>query len=179
MPYTTRQAATRAAISPATVRLYAAKYKAHLSAGAKPPAGEPRLFTEADVRLLRFVYERTTTAGEPHSKVKEALATGELDRFDWQPKSEPETERRTVMLEPEDGEPETALVPVAQLRAVAALLEDARQREEEATSRAEELQSRLDATLLELGEARGKLSERRRYKAPAWLRALFGSSEPG
>lgn len=176
MPYTTRQASAMAEISRATVRLYAGRYREHLSPSATPPAGEQRLFTESDVRLLRFIYGRTST-GEQHSQVEERLAAGELEAFEWQPAGEEEPHRFTVEIE--EDEPQTALVPVAQLKAVAALLEDARLREEEALSRAEELQSRLDTALLELGEARGKLSERRRYKAPGWVRALFGGSEPG
>ena len=82
--YSTAQAAKLTGASEGTIRNYARQYAGFLSAGANPPAGQPRAMTGQDLALLAFVRERTA-AGVGHDAIMAQLTAGELAGFAWSP----------------------------------------------------------------------------------------------
>lgn len=169
--YTVAQAAKALNLSKATLRAYASKdlYKRYLSTEATPAPGLERKFTAGDLKLFAFI-AAITKLGESHESVAQRLATGELDDFDW---SLPEPQIASEQAEGATGQ----LVPLEQVRALQALLADARQRETESKEQAQaqlaEAQETIRRLERELGQAQGALEVYKRRR-PKWLTALFG-----
>jgi DNA-binding transcriptional MerR regulator len=175
--YSTKEAADLVGCSPQILRTYTARYERYLSTEATPEPGAVRRFTFADLSLIAFVYTKTSKAGEnlTHEQVQELLAAGALDSFDWQP----ETLQAAQSASDSTTDASTALVPLAQMQAAQALLNDAQRRERDALERVDQIQERLEAIQRELGEARGELSAYKslRPKRPAWWLWLFGGEQ--
>jgi DNA-binding transcriptional MerR regulator len=172
--YTPKHVAELLGISASAVRQYTTTYKRHFSTEA---TGNPRRFTEADIRFIAYVLSKTAE-GKSHISIAEFLETeegkAELVQFEWKSHEEEE--------EPNVG-PGTMLVPVERLVAAQALLQrerEERQREEEERQRLidreQELSERLERTRQELGEALGELKamKAQQRKPPRWWVALFG-----
>jgi DNA-binding transcriptional MerR regulator len=141
--YSTKQAAALTGVSRQALRTYTARYSRYLSTEATPAAGVVRQFTEADLRVLAFVYQQTKE-GYSHDQVLAMLAAGDLEGWSWTPK-------QTLDGEEEDFEDtQTAIVLHSQLQAVLAQL---------AVERAERLalQERLESLQHTLGVAEGRL----------------------
>ena len=173
--YTTKEASDLTGASRQIIRTYTDRYKRYFSTDATPEAGHARQFTAADLVLIAFIHTRTTAQALTHEQVQEQLASGELERFEWQP------ERQQSAEQPQEQESSagTMLVPYVQLRAAEMLLHDSQRREAEAQSETNALRERLERLQLELGEARGELMA---YKAmqpkrPRWWLWLFGSTQ--
>ena len=169
-PVTTKQAADLTGISRQSLRVYTKRYSRFLSIDATPAHGEERKFTRDDLRTLRFVYD-ITSAGRPHDEAIDRLQAGDLEQWQWEP-AEP-AESAPGGAGASEGE-SMALVPLQSLQLAQALATDAQRREQEAQRRADELAAENARLLLELGEARGKLSNR--YRPPTWWKALFGGA---
>lgn len=169
--YSTKDASASTGASRQIIRTYTERYKEYFSSEVQAQPGQPRRFTEQDLKLIAYIYQQTSQQGQKHEQVQTSLAAGALDEFAWQ---QPETE------EDEDEHPSTDLVPVARLQAAHALLQDAQRREQEAIARAEEqakaMQDRLAALERELGKAQGELSAYKamQRKPPTWWTRLFG-----
>lgn len=165
--YSTKQVSELTSASPQVIRQYTGRYARYLSTEATPEPGQPRRFTEADVRLIAFVYQ-ATRQGKSHDDIAAALESGALDSFTWEaPATAPQGS-------PEEAQADQAmLVPVTQLRAAQALLEDARRREEAAQDTAESLRSRIEELQRQLGQKEGELTALKAQRAP-WWRRLFG-----
>lgn len=174
----TKEAADLVGCSPQILRTYTDRYARHLSTEATPEPGAVRRFTFADLSLVAFVYTKTSKQGEnlTHERVQELLAAGALDSFDWQPEALQSAQSASESA----TDASTALVPLAQMQAAQALLNDTQRREREALERAEALQERLETMQRDLGAATGELSAYKalRPKRPAWWLWLFGG-EPG
>jgi hypothetical protein len=112
--YSTAQAAKLAGISEGSVRNYVRSpyYVAHFSAGANPPAGQPRELSEADLTLLAYIREQTAS-GAGHDQIAAQIAAGALVGFTWSP---PE-----AMPEPEEAQPRQAAPEAPQPAALALL----------------------------------------------------------
>lgn len=170
MPTYTPKAASKATgASESALRTYTATYARYLSTEA---TGNPRKFTEADLKLIAFVMDRTKNRALTHEKVREALDSGELDQFEWEPPD-------TAQPEPEPGQETTALVPMAQLRAAQALFQEAQRREQETRDENKGLQAEINRLQNELGKAQGELTAMRSQKRrpPKWWTTLFGGQE--
>lgn len=79
-----------AGISASSLRNYTGNelYRPYFSHEAAPPPGTPRLLTVDDVKLLRFIAERSAQ-GAPHADIAGQIAAGALDAYDWQPPAPP------------------------------------------------------------------------------------------
>ena len=161
-------------ISRPAVRTYANRYGRWLSAEATPEPGRARRFRVGDLRVLAFVYAKTTTENQDHDQVMAVLEehkgvppafTWQLDEADEQPSPD-----ATAADNPSD----TALV----LRTAQVLLMDSREREAAAADQLERMQSEIARLSLELGEARGALGvyqfQGQARKRPKWWVWLFG-----
>jgi DNA-binding transcriptional MerR regulator len=163
--YSTKQAAALTGVSRQALRTYTARYSRYLSTEATPAAGAVRQFTEADLRVLAFVYQQTKE-GYSHDQVLAMLAAGDLEGWSWTPK-------QTLDGEEEDfedtGGPQAgaAIVLHSQLQAVLAQL---------AAERAERLalQERLESLQYALGVAEGRLSVLQSQPAPSAKRPSAG-----
>lgn len=168
--YTVTQASKLVGASRASIRAYTLRpeYQRYLSTEATPQAGQERQFTRDDLKLLRFIFTRTSQ-GETHEAITTRLNAGELGGFDWTP---PEPQQAS-----DHEEATTALVPIEQVRALQAILADARQREletkEQAQAQIQALQDEVRQLTRELGQAQGELNAGRRRR-PAWWVRLFG-----
>lgn len=172
--YTTKQASDISGASRQVIRVYTTRYARYLSTEATPQPGMDRRFTTDDLRLLAFIYQRTS-AGETHEQVLERLQAGELEQFAWQP-PEPEPEPQSAT-----ESASSALVPLERLQAAHALLQDSQRREAATADQVAALQTEVQRLSLELGKAQGEAAALKagRYRAPAWWRALFGGrAEP-
>lgn len=170
--YSTAQAARLAGASKPAVRAYAAKYSAWLSPEATPEPGHERRFTVDDLRLLRFVFERTQ-AKDTHAVVLARIASGELDSFTWTPAEPQDAAEEPVDSTEGSRTAPSALMTQAQVQALKTLLEDAHRREQDAKERERELQEQLATLQHALGQAQGELEARKRRR-PGWLRSLLG-----
>jgi DNA-binding transcriptional MerR regulator len=201
--YSTKDASQLTGASRPIIRTYTQRYARFLSTEATPEAGAERRFTAADLKVIAYIYQRTS-AGATHEQVLERLAAGELDQFDWQP-AEPESAAQGG---PAAESASSALVPIERLQAAHALMADAQRREAEAAAQVIALQSevqRLSQALgkaegeaalaaaaqvaaaqaevqrltLELGKAQGEAATLKssRYAAPRWWRAVFGGRQ--
>lgn len=162
--YTMLETSTLTGISKPSLRNYSRTYARYLSTGATPAKGDARVFTTDDLRVLRFAYSLTET-GSTHDQVLQRLAAGELSTFDWMPP------------EDTDASENSALLPPDQTRILAALFDEYRQRDAAAAAREQELRDRIERLQIELGETRGRLAERGKWKPPAWWVFLFGSRD--
>lgn len=162
-------------VSASAVRNYVDHYAAHLSETAQRT---PRQFTEEDLRLFAYVRYKTTPPQQAtHEVILAEIAAGALDDFDWEPPT-PEQQAYDDAVQAESA----ALVPAAQVRALMAMLEDSRRREQAAIERAQEkeaeLQERIRQLERELGKAEGELNaiKAKQRKPPRWWIKLFGGS---
>ena len=177
--YSTKDASALTGASRQIIRAYTDRYKEHFSREVQAEPGQPRRFTERDLKLIAYIYQQTGQASQKHEQVQAALTSGALDQFDWQPLEE---------VEPGEVPPSTALVPVERLQAAHALMQDAQRREQEATARAEvqaqqlreqamqrerELQEQINQLLRELGKTEGELAALRSSKPKGWLARLL------
>jgi DNA-binding transcriptional MerR regulator len=170
--YSTKEASELTGASRQAIRVYTTRYARYMSTEATPDAGSERRFTEADLRLMAYIYQQTK-AGKAHDAVLEALVNGALETFDW----EHSTTSRTVTIDAETVG--TALVPIERLVATQALLQVEREERQRLLDRQLELTERLERTRQELGEALGELKaiKAQRRKPPAWWVRLFGGGE--
>jgi len=168
--HSTKYVADVTGASPQIIRVYTNKFSRYFSTEATPGKGVARRFTDADLRLIAYIYQ-STAQNITYDEIEERLQAGELDQFDWQP---PETEQKAP--ESASGETYGALVPAERLQAAQVLLHDAQQREQAAIEREESLQAEIQQLREELGQARGELAGYKgsQYRAPAWWRAIFG-----
>lgn len=183
--YSTKEASALAGASRQIIRTYTERYKEHFSREVQAEPGQPRRFTERDLKLIAYIYQQTGQASQKHEQVQAALAAGALEQFDWQPPA--------VTEGAEQGEmpPSTALVPVERLQAAQALMLDAQRREQEATARAEaqaqqlreqamqrerELQEQINQLLRELGHKEGELKVLKAKPKGFWQRLLGGEA---
>ncbi len=157
-------------ISASTLRNYVKDFERWLTTEATTP---PRKFTADDLRLMAFIRFRTQEKQERLDAVQAALDAGAMDAFDWQPPPPPQ--RPTTATATQDSEA-GVLVPLESLRLHQALLSESQRREEQASTEAAELRTRIEALQNELGRAQGELAavKSSRYHAPRWWRALFG-----
>jgi len=161
--YNPAQASRITSASASAIRNYTQVYARFLSTEA---TATPRQFTEADLKVIAFARYCSRERNMRHEEVIEALGAGELDAFDWQPPM-PEGEAA--------AEAVTTLVPMAEVRAMQALLHDAQRRETEALDREADLRARIEDLQLQLGEARGAVKSR--YRSPEWWRRIFGGRD--
>lgn len=82
--FTPKKAAEAVDCSPDTIRRYCGLYSRHLSEGANPPKGKPRLLTSEDVALLRIA-KLQTEMGETIEAVDTILESVALDLPDEEP----------------------------------------------------------------------------------------------
>lgn len=175
--YTTKEAAEITGASRQIIRTYTETYRRYFSAEGAPAQGMPRRFTRDDLRLIKYVHQ-STALGLLRNEVSERLAAGEFANFDWEPPAISARSDYSERLAAESDE-STALVPLERLQAAQALMQDAQRRESEAVAQVTALQEQVQALSLELGKAQGELSAVKgaRYRAPAWVRAIFGGRE--
>jgi len=150
------QTARYLGVSPATVRNYTRQFADHLSPTASPPPGQPRRFTEEDLRVMATV-KSLLTEGVTYEQARRRLADGlhlveDLD----------------LPLPPRGREPtETALVPMASVHLIVQpyidQTEQLRKERDQALSRVVELERHL-------GRLEGLLESQRR----SWLQRLLG-----
>ncbi len=172
--YSTKEAAEITGASRQIIRVYTEAYKRYFSSEGAPAAGMPRKFTPDDLRLIRYIYE-STSAGIAHNEVLERLAAGALADFAWQPAEMASTIDSAEKYDQDSAE-NTALVPLSSLKAAQALMQDAQRREAEQAAQVAALQEQVQSLTLELGTAVGELQavKSSRYRAPKWVRAIFG-----
>ena len=158
-------------VSRPAVRVYATKYGRWLSTEATPAPGAARRFRADDLRVLAFVYRKSTQENQTHDQIMATLEefNGVPGDFDWRLPGEDSAEASAGA-----GPESTALVPLADLRAVQALMQDARSRESVAADQVATLQAEVQRLSLELGEARGALGVYQGRKRPKWLVWLMG-----
>ena len=176
--YSTKEAAEITGASRQIIRVYTDTYKRFFSSEGAPAAGMPRKFTPDDLKLIRYIYE-STTSGIGHNETIERLTAGALADFAWQPPETSATIDSGERFAQSADESTTDLVPVASLRAAQALMEDARRREAEQAAQVAALAEQVQSLTLELGKAQGELAavKANRYRAPKWVRAIFGGRE--
>ena len=157
-------------ISSSTLRNYTKDFERWLTTEATTA---PRKFTADDLRIFAFIRFRTQEKLERLDTVQAALDDGALAAFDWQPP--PPTQRPQATTATQEGET-GVLVPLESLRLHQALLSESQRREEQASTEAAELRTRIEALQNELGRAQGELAavKSSRYHAPHWWRVLFG-----
>jgi DNA-binding transcriptional MerR regulator len=168
--YTPNEVASLIGASKQAIRNYTGIYARYLSTEATPERGGVRRFTESDVKLLAFVYTKTSIENLTHEQILERLGQGELEAFEFHiPQKEGKEEQAADL--------STALVPLERLQASQALLADAQRREvqvtEEAKQREQTLQTEINRLNQELGRAQGELAVYKRRR-PAWWVRLFG-----
>ena len=167
--FTVAQASTLTNIAKPTLRGYTKRYQRYLSTEATPEHGAERLFTEADLETLAFVFSYTS-AGQTHAQAMKALDAGELENFDWhwpEPEIEPTQSAEATT---------SALIPIERLQAAQYIATDSQQREAEALAKLEQAQEQIQRLQNDLGLANGELAgyKQRQYRAPKWWRAIFG-----
>ena len=113
--YSTKEAAEQTGASRQIIRVYTESYRKYFSSEGAPAAGMPRKFTRDDLKLIRYIYE-STTSGIGHTETIERLAAGELDTYAWQPPEEPTSAAQSAIA------PDSALVPYERLQAAQMLL---------------------------------------------------------
>ena len=157
-------------ISRPAVRTYANRYGRWLSTEATPEPGRARRFRAGDLRVLAFIYAKTTAENQDHDQVMAVLEEnqGVPPAFTWQldeAADQPSPDEAAA-----DNPSDTALV----LRTAQVLLMDSREREAAGADQLERMQSEIARLSLELGEARGALSVYQARKRPKWWKWLFG-----
>ncbi len=142
--YTVKEAAERAGVSVNSIYTYTTRYHAYFSPHATPGKGQPRLFSPDDVGLLAYIRYKTTTGKLSHKSLMAALAADstELEAF-----------RDDAVAA---AEPSTLLVDLHALQAFQLLLQDTRQREQQAVAKVEELQQENAQLRQQLGVMQGK-----------------------
>ena len=181
--YTTKDASALTGASRQIIRAYTDRYKEHFCSEVQAQPGQPRRFTDQDLKLIAYIYQQTGQASQKHDQVLASLAAGALDAFDWQVPEVSESK------DPGEPSPGTALVPVERLQAAQALMLDAQRREQEAITRAEEqarqlseqaiqrerqLQDQINQLLRELGHKEGELEALRVSKPKSFWARLLG-----
>ena len=151
MEYTAGAAARVVGISVASVRGYSARFTEFLSPGASPGPGKPRILTDEDLRVFRFIYYYTGQ-GESWDNVAARLARGEVATFDWTPPAPALSDQAQAQ--------ETALAAVpAMLGSFLQRLEDERRHDlDAARAREDELTRQLLDAREKIGRLEGELS---------------------
>lgn len=168
--YTTKEASELTGASKQAIRVYTTRYARYMSTEATPDAGTERRFTEADLKLMAYIYQQTQRGNRTHNQVLASLEEGALDAYDWEP---PTTAQHATI---DGGSIGTALVPIERLVATQALLQAEREERQRLIDREQELSERLENVRQQLGEAQGELKalKSQRRKPPAWWVRLFG-----
>lgn len=158
--YTPKQVSEILGISPSAIRLYCDRYAVHLSTEATTT---PRKFTESDLRTLAFV-AHSTAQGRTHDEILATWAET-FPGFEWEPPA------------PQEATDAGAMVPMADVIAMHALLQEAQRREQEtkqeAQQQAESLREEIRRLERELGQREGELSALKTQRRGWWAR-LFG-----
>lgn len=151
MEYTAGAAARVVGISVASVRGYSARFAQFLSPGASPGPGKPRVLTDDDLRVMRFIFYYTGQ-GESWDNVAARLARGEVATFDWVPPASALSDQAQAQ--------ETALTAVpALLGSFLQRLEDERRQDlDAARAREDELTRQLLDARERIGRLEGELS---------------------
>lgn len=185
--YSTPQAARLLGISEGSIRNYVRQdlYAPYFTAGANPPRGDQRALTDHDLTLLAFIRERTA-AGVVHAEIAEQIAAGALEERTWTPPA-PNLEDDSAPQPDMDGwgiprrkpapEPSPPPAPLVLLATTLAdELRTAREREEQARAREQELWDRIVAAESARARAEGELAElRAQQQKRSWWSRLFGS----
>jgi DNA-binding transcriptional MerR regulator len=175
--YTTKQASELTGASKQAIRVYTQRYARYMSTEATPDAGSERRFTEADLKLMAYIYQQTQRGGQTHDKVLEALASGALDAFEWEPRTSPQE----GYIDAETTG--TALVPIERLMATQALLQAQLEERQRLLERERELLDQVQRLQREVGKAEGKIeSLEEQLKQPmqrprSWWARLLGGGE--
>lgn len=149
MEYTAGAAARAVGISVASVRGYSARFAQFLSPTASPGPGKPRVLTEDDLRVMRFVIHYTGQ-GESWDDVAARLARGEVATFDWVPPAPAPSEQAQESM---------ALAVPQVLGAFLQRLEDERRRDlDAARAREDELTRQLLDARERIGRLEGELA---------------------
>ena len=145
--YTVKEAAERAGVSVQSIYTYTTRYHAYFSSHATPGKGQPRLFSAGDVRLLAYIRYKTTTGKLSHKRLVAALAADstEFEAFCADTVAVAEA-------------PSTLLVDLQALQAFQLLLQDTRQREQQAAGKVEDLQQENAQLRQQLGVMQGKVA---------------------
>lgn len=158
---TVSDVAGRLGISAGTVRNYTSQFADHLSPEATPPPGQPRRFTDEDLRVMATA-KSLLAEGLTYDQVRERLAEGVhlVEEVEVPPTPEPEPERT-----------ETALVPVATLQLYVQPYVRERDRvimeRDEALARVAELER-------EVGRLEGQLQVQQPPGGKSWIQRLLG-----
>ncbi len=170
--YSTKEASDLTGASKQIIRVYTARYARYLSTEGTPESGKARRFTEADLKLLAYVYKQTSTGNMTHEQVLDSLAKSALDSFDWSISDSPESAPNAT----ESAQSTTSvLLPIERFQAAQALLVDAQRREQEAREQAHALQEQINQLERDLGKAQGALESYQAVRRrPRWWVVLFG-----
>lgn len=151
MTYQPSSAAKIIGASVASVRAYANRFGDFLSPTATPPPGQARLFTEEDLKVLRFV-KSATDGGATLDEVATRLRAGEVEGFTWSPEEVAQVEAQ------EAAQAQTALVIPQIFSQFFTQLQEARQAEaQEARQREADLVARLLEAERKIGQLEGQL----------------------
>ncbi len=164
--YSTGEAARAAAISPGTVRnlvtgMFAVYYAGLWSPGATPGKGAPRVFTEEDITLLRYIRSQTER-GRSHESIAADIRAGALEDL-----AQPEEEPPPGEAEPTQG---GAMVLYSWGRLLQSQLAESHERETDLTERLIDAERRAAAAESRAQALADQLAERPR----GFLARLFG-----
>lgn len=146
--YSPKQVSDILDVSASAIRIYTDRYADKLSTEATTP---PRKFRPDDLKALAFV-THSTSQGKTHDEV---LTTWdeEFPGFEWEPPIEQEADAG-------------AMVPIAEVYAMRAMLQDAQRREleakQEAQAQADQLREEIRRLERDLGKAEGELTAQQR-----------------
>lgn len=151
MTFQPSTAAKMIGASVASVRAYANRFGDFLSPSATPPPGQGRLFTEEDLKVLRFV-KTSTDGGATLDEVRKRLQAGEVEGFDWSPDEVAQVEAQ------EAAQTQTALAIPQVFAQFFTQLQEARRVEAlEARQREADLVARLLEAERKIGQLEGQL----------------------
>lgn len=163
--YRPKQAADLANVSTTTLYNYGRELAEYLSNGANPPKGTARSYTPQDVKTLAFAAEMLRVGTATYEDVRAALASGELEDWEYSPVGEGEATTTAA-----EGEASAQLVPASMVAAYRAMLEDSQRREETAQEKLDAAELEIRMLQRELGTAQGQVLELRKISRPWWQR---------
>jgi DNA-binding transcriptional MerR regulator len=154
------------------IRVYCQLYPDYLSTEATPLAGMERHFTEADLKLISFIYGQTSI-GAAHNEVQEMLKEGALESFAWAMPEAPDT---PVGASPAQS---SQLVPIDALRATQAVLVALQDERDRVLEGRQGLEDEIKDLRQQLGFAQGELAaiKAAKRRPPTWWTRLFGSGD--
>lgn len=159
--YTVKVAAKCADISAPTVYNYTKRFAKYFSPLATPEKGMVRLFSIDDIRLLAYLNFKLSHQKLTYEQVEQTLDSDPEEVNGYTNFEHPEPQ----------AEETTQLVPRSELLSAKLLVEDARQREQQAQTKVDELQKQNAELQYKLGIAEGQLQT---YKVPFWKRWFGG-----